>query len=236
MKRERFGTFSSSSMWKLMEKDKHGGFGKPAKTYIKQVNYERKLGRAINKEHNAKPTVWGTFIEQRAFNLLGLDYKLVSQERLFHPDIEFWSGAPDLVKLNTVCDVKSPFNLEVFCDKLNALKDIETYKKEYPEDYYQHISNAILLEKNGISITHFEAILYVPFIDELDEIREETGGIDTLQKNLAWINYSENAELPYILRNTGYNNLNVFRFEIPIEDKQELTQRVIEAGKLLINE
>lgn len=234
MRTERHGTFSSSSIWKLLTEDKKGGFGAPAKKYIKQVNYERKLGRAINKEHGAKPTTWGSFVEARAFYLLGLAYKLVSQERLFHKEIECWSGAPDLIKTDTVCDVKCPFDLETFCDKIEALKNIETYKEEYPNDYYQHISNAILLEQNGIKTTHFEAIIYVPYIDELEEIREDTGGIDTLQKNLAWINYAENNELPYLQRDTEYKNLNIFRFEIPQEDKEFLTMRVLAAQKLLI--
>jgi hypothetical protein len=233
---ERHGTFSSSSAWKLMTKDKSGkDFGTQGKKYIKQVGYELKLGRAVDKETNAKATSWGEFIEGRVFDLLPLEYRLVSKERLFHPQIKHYSGAPDLVKICTGADVKCPFSLEVFCDKIEALKSLQTYKEEFPEDYWQHISNSILLEANGIKITHFEAIIYVPYKSELAEIREMAFNYRGDQNKIAWINWANDEDLPFLVDGGYYKNLNIVRYEVPQEDKELLTERIKQACKLLPN-
>lgn len=232
---ERHGTFSSSNIWKLMTNDKSGkSFGAPAIKYIRQVQHELRLGRAINREISSHPTSWGLLCEKRVHDILPLEYSLVSSERLFHPSIPFYSGAPDLKKEITVADVKCPHSLEVFCDKLEALNSPITYKSEFPEDYWQHLSNAILLEANGIKTTHFEAIIYCPYISELKEIRELASNYDGAdQSKYAWINFASDNELPYLIEGKHYKNLNVIRWEIFEPDKKALTDRVIAAGKLL---
>ncbi len=238
-KTEKWGTFSSSQVYRLMTYPKSGiGWGVPAKKYIKQVGYELRLKRAISKEHNAKPTNYGTFLEKRVFDLLGLEYSLVSQDRLFHPQIPNYSGAPDLIKLNgkvadTVADVKCPYDLEVFCDKIEALKDVQGYKDEFPADYYQNVSNAILLNANGHNITHFEACIYIPYKSELEDIRKMADNFNGNQNAVAFLNWSSDAELPYINDNGYYKNLNIFRFPLIEEDMELVKSRVIEAGKYL---
>jgi hypothetical protein len=231
----RHGTFSSSSAWKLMTNDRSGKpFGAPGLRYIKQVNYERRLGRAINPERDSRPTTWGTFVERRAFDLLPIDYSLVSKKRLFHPSLPEWSGAPDLVKEKTVADCKCPYTLDSFCGKIEALQDIQVYKDEYPEDYWQHISNACLLQANGFPVTHFEAIIYTPYKSELDIIRDMAtnyNGDD--QYRFKWISFSNDEELPYLIEGLSYQNLNVLRFEVPTADKLALHNR-IELAKELI--
>lgn len=129
----------------------------------------------------------------------------------------------------------APFSLEVFCDKIEALQNIEVYKKEYPEDFYQHISNAILLEANGTKITHFEAVIYCPYQSELESIRELARNWDDENQNqFAFVNWSGDNELPYLPNDCkAYKNLNIIRFEISEADKQALTERVIAAGLLL---
>lgn len=232
---ERFGTFSSSSIWKLITTDRSAkGFGAPGLKYIRRVQYEVNLGRAINKESIARACSWGNICEMRVHEMLPLDYSFVSQKRLFHPLIPFYSGAPDLIKELTVCDCKAPFSLEVFCDKIKALENIEVYKKEFPEDYWQHISNAILLEANGTPITYFEAIIYCPYKSELQAIRELARNFDGENQNqFAFINWAQDNELPYLLDGGFYKNLNIIRFEISETDKKNLTEKVIEAGKLI---
>jgi hypothetical protein len=229
---ERHCTFSSSQIWKLVTEDRKGGFGAPAKKYIKQVGYEIKLGRAINKENNSKPTSWGSLVEKMAFYHLPIDYELISKQRLFHKEIKYWSGAPDLVKPLTVSDVKCPFSLEVFCDKIESLNDVEVYKNEFPEDYWQHISNAILLEQNGFKVKYFEAIIYVPYRSELPTIREMASNYDGDQNKIAWINWAQDEDLPFVIDGGYYKNLNVIRFEISQHDKYFLTDKVFEAGKI----
>ena len=228
--KERFGTFSSSNIWKLLTNNRKGdGFGAPALKYIKQVGYEIKLGRAINVDRDSRPTSWGKFVERYVFEKLDTSYLLVSDERIFHSTINYWSGAADLLKSDSVCDVKCPFNLEVFCDKINALNaSIDLYKEEFPEDYWQHVSNAILNNKD-----YAEAIIYCPYQSELQEIRDMVSNYDGDQNKVAWINWSEDSDLPYIPDGGFYKNLHIIRFEVPETEKQLLTEKVLAASALL---
>ena len=52
----------SNGKWK-------NGMGAPAKTYIEECNFERKLERSISDESNAKPFSWGQLLERRVGNL-----------------------------------------------------------------------------------------------------------------------------------------------------------------------
>lgn len=55
----RHGNFTSSEIVALTTKGKaKDSFGKPALTYIEEKNMERRLGRSITTESNAKPLVW----------------------------------------------------------------------------------------------------------------------------------------------------------------------------------
>jgi hypothetical protein len=54
------------------------------------------------------------------------------------------------------------------------------------------------------------------------------------QNKIAWINWSEDNDLPFLVEGGHYKNLNIIRFEVPEFDKKLLTERVKEAGKLLI--
>lgn len=229
----RIGNFTSSEIHRLTGSGKSkDSFGKVFETYVKEKNYERKLGRSLSTESGAKPLTWGKFCEFRAFNLLGTEYILNSQETDLHPTIKFWSGSCDGIKSDgkTVIEIKCPFTLKAFCELIEC-ETGEDVKTNFPEYYWQILSNAIIK-----GCDKAELIVYVPYLSELEEIREETGGIDTLQKQFAWINFSENEELPYIVDGGYYKNINIIKFDINKDDVDFLTQRVIEAGKLLINE
>lgn len=237
---KRKGTYSSSKAWKLMTNNtKREPFGVPGLKYIKQVNYEINLGREINCDRDSRPTSWGTVVEKRVFQILPMSYVYISEMRLFHPDFSRWSGAPDLIKNTTVGDCKCPYSLEVFCDKLKILQkacdteDLTEYKDEYPEDYWQHISNAILLEKNGFPCDHFEAIIYCPYKSELEAIREMILAMDN-NESFKWIYYASDNELPWIPDGGNYKNLNKFRFFVPESDKQALVERMKLAHEMII--
>ena len=237
----RFGTFSSSSIWKLMTKDRTGtGNGAPAKKYIKQVQYELNLGRPLNKEVDSIEILWGKMNELRVFQKLSMEYSLISKNRLFHPEIKYWSGAPDLINKNemVVGDIKCPYSIEMFCDKLKALANIKTYKEEFPEDYWQHISNSILLEKNGCEIKYFEAIIYMPYLSEIEEIKQYAVSDEIEYSNFkneyTRFYYAKVEELPYLLDGGHYRNINIIRWEINPADKNLLTEKIIKAGELLL--
>jgi hypothetical protein len=232
----RAGNFSSSNAWKLMTytKDKKG-FGAPALKYIKQVNHERRLGREIKSEIDSKPTSWGKLCEEVVFkNKLDTSYtRFTSADRLFHPTLPL-SGIPDFVKPGIVCDCKAPHSMEVFCDKIDSLADLGTYKEEFPEDYWQHVSNSVLMNDNGFPVSKFEAIIFCPYQDELEEIREMASSAGEAGEYAKWVFFATDDQLPYIIRGGVFKNLNIYEFPIFDRDAEAFKQRVGEASKLLI--
>lgn len=235
----RTGNFTSSQIGKLMTYGKDGkSFGKPALTYIEERNMERRLGRSLQTEISSRPTSWGHTLEGVVFDILDTTYKLSSDETIKHPTIPFFCGSPDGIKygengkIDAVFDFKSPFTLKSFCTLVDA-KDIETLRETHSEGetyYWQIIANAILTgAKFG------EIIVFVPYLDELEIVKEVTGNMFESQQNkTAWINFANDDDLPYLIRGGYYKNLNIIRFPIPEADIKALISRVLEAGKLLV--
>lgn len=221
----RIATFSSSRGYHLMTSDNKGtGFGAPALKYIKQICHEIKLGRSITNEAEAKQTSWGTFLETRVFNLLDTSYQnTTKQGRLFHPEIKHYSGVPDFLSgFDTVCDCKCSFNMEKFCDKMAALEDYGTFKEEFPADFWQLVSNLVLLRANGLEINFIEAINYVPYLSELPDIRMAAEG----DKSMRWLEYTMDNGLPWIPSCSYYKNINIHRFRVMERDVEEWTARI----------
>lgn len=222
----RIATFSSSQVYRLMgSAKKTGDLSAPALKYIKQVRYEIGLGRSISNDFDAKETSWGNLCEKIAFRRLPLSYQYVAdQGRLFHQSIKHFSGVPDFLKdTDTVADSKCPFSLEKFCDKIAALeKGYDAFKEEFPADFYQLISNTVLLRDNGMDVKFMEAINFVPYESELDRIRELAEGDDSLR----WMQWTTNAGLPWLPDGGKYKNLNIHRFEINEKDVEEFTDKI----------
>lgn len=232
---ERIGNFTSSKIAALMTNDRSGkGFGKPALTYIEEKNMERRLGRSLTEEINARPTTWGKMCETIIFSLLSLAYVLSSNKTIKHPLLP-WSGSPDGEKGDdTVMDIKCPFTLKSFCQLVHALylgftgiEAIKYIRENHPDGetyYWQLVSNAILTGKRFA-----ELIVYCPYQSELEVIRTYCEG----DKRAYWIWSSEDTELPYLIEGGYYQNINIIRFEVPEEDKIALITRVTEAAKML---
>ena len=240
----RNGNFTSSSIVALTSNPtaaaiKRGEiFGAPALTYIKEKNFERKLGLPINIESNAKPLSWGKLCEFRIIDLVSFDYRITSQTTDTHPTINYWRGSKDARKDDeggTVVDFKCPMTRKSFCELVEPLygmtglggNDAINYIRENHTDgekyYWQLVSNAIIN-----NCEHAELIVYMPYLSELPDIQQLA-----IEQGVKWIEYAEINELPYILDDGYYKNINVIRFDISNDDKDFLTNRVIEAGKLL---
>lgn len=221
-------------------KFKDGGFGDAAITYIQECNWERKLGRTMNQETWAKPTAWGNLLESRAFDLLGGSYQRTGQDTsLVHPQHPYWTGKPDGIgyKLTVpyiVPDSKCPFTLGSFL-KFADCANIDEVVKNHPDGYkykIQLISNACIL-----GLDYAELVVYCPYESELLEIRAlaQDGSLESYnERTERWIMGCNPNELPYIKDGGYYKNLYRFQFEVTKEDKQLLTERVVEASKLLI--
>ena len=220
----RVGNFTSSSIHLLMSDGKaKGTLGKPALTYIQDKNIELKLGRNLQKERSSRPTSFGKLVEARVFNLLSTEYTLCSDHRFYHPLYSRWNGCPDMLTENIVCDIKVPFNIKIFTQKADIMiaNDVEALKKEFPENYWQLVSNSIL---TGKPIA--ELIIYCPYLRELIEIKEDLPNYEGNMNDVAWINWAEDEELPYLIEGNYYKNLYKMEWEVSAEDKDALTDRV----------
>ena len=247
----RHGNFSSSEIYKLIPFGKRemtdeeitehkklnpkskartiqSGFSALGLTYIKQKKYERKLRRPLSKENGGRPNNWGTFVESIAFEKLPLEYSLVSRKRYKHPSLP-WTGVPDIkeVSIEMVGDIKCPYSLESFCDLYSYIEN-ETLKENKPEFYWQLVSNSVLT-----GLKNAELWIYCPLISELDMIRDKVANLDEGQNKVAFINWAEDNELPYLPLDCEYKSMKGFRFEVPEEDKQFLIERVTLATEYL---
>jgi len=228
----RVANFTSSSIHKLMSKGRGNwsveNVGAPFKSYVQEKIYEARTGVSMSKDVNAKPAIWGWFMEQWVFeNKMGLSHQLISKTRYKHDDLP-WSGMPDTILDDSISDIKNPYTLLSFCQKVDALESVETFKDQVPEYYWQLVSNSILAEKE-----YAEIFIHVPYEDELADIREFTEQYDGDQNKVAFINWATDAELPHIKRDHYYKDLNHIRFKVPEEDKELLTERVKMATELL---
>lgn len=205
-------------------------------TYIAEKNMERRLGRSLNTDTNSRPTDWGTLLEKRVLeDILGMDYKPISSETIPHPDINFWAGSPDARKFDeggTVVDVKCPYTLKSFCTLADCktIDEIREVHEAGEKWYWQLVSNAVL-----INAKYAELIVYCPYKNEIQHLRELTQTLDTdEQSKYSWIYWATSDEIPYLPDGGYYKNLVKFRFEIPETDKQLLIGRVLQAGNLLV--
>lgn len=211
----RIGNISSSNIHKLM------GAKTPRNTYLTELGYERRLKRSLSNEVSSKPTSWGHLLEGIVFNLLGLEYSLVSDETIKHTEIDYWCGSPDGYTKTSVIDIKCPFTLKSFVELVD-IKTIEDLKSERPEYYWQLVSNSILLNKQFA-----ELIVYCPYFEDLGLIKHQAQNVNAedLYKYY-WLASATDEEIPFILKDSEFKDLNIFKFEVPNEDKQLLTETI----------
>jgi len=230
----RIGKFTSSKIHNLMIPQlKNGNQSKATLTYIEDVAIEKRLGRPLNSTSSARPLIWGNTLEARVAKMIDLEYEYCSDKTIAHPTIPTWVGTPDFLNEITVADAKCPYTVKSFA-KLSDIclaSDLNALKTEFPEYYWQLVSNAILAHKNRA-----ELIVYCPYLSELEAIKEwisEADDFEDQNKN-AWIYFAKNEALPYILDGGYYKNINRFSFDVPEEDKIRLTNAVLVSSSLII--
>jgi hypothetical protein len=232
--KNRIGNFTSSKIFHLTKSGKgENGFGATAITYIKETNIERKLGRSIDTGAYSKDMAWGSFLEHRVFDKMEYGYLLCSDETKLHPSISYWAGTTDLIIPKIKIGEIKCYQPKHFAEYTDAIltQDVKYLKENCPEEYWQIVSNSII---NNVAIG--EAISYMPYQSELDELRELAEYYDgDDQWKYRFIAESPDSSLAYLPDNGYYKNLNRFEFEVPQEDKDFLTERVKLAGSMLIN-
>lgn len=215
----RFGNITSSQIHRVV------GAPKTKETYLKQIRYERKMKTILSKDGNARSLVWGKFCEKRVYDLLPLEYRLTSQNTLTHKEFDYWRGSPDGVTTDLVFDIKCPYTRLSFCElaEICINENIELFKKEYPEYYWQLVSNAILTNKKLA-----ELVVYLPNQSELVDIREMAMHCDDLEliTKIYWIANGIDEDIPHQPNESDYKNLYQFKFEVLESEKEFLTEKI----------
>lgn len=218
---EKVGKFSSSKISNLipLAKKKDSIFSNSGLTYIRSIVIEN-IKKKSKPEIDALPLIWGKSIEQFCFEQLGLEYVLESKKVIHHPTIKKWCGTPDGFKKDVVYDIKCPWTLESFFD-LILCDTIEKLKEEYPEYYWQLVSNACLGNTDKA-----ELIIFCPKEKQLSEL------MDYLPENSKLLFYEDS----FPLLPDDIKNLFIFDYIIPESDKIFLEKRIKEAIKELFKQ
>lgn len=235
MKNSRVANFSSSQMYRLMSEGRaKDSIGKPFFTYVDEVKMEERLGRALQKESGGRPTSYGTFMEWYLFQYRGgddfLKYTYQPDLRYTHEELSRWTGCPDMKTKDTVNDIKCPYSIKEYANKADILisGDLDKLKHEYPENYWQLGSNSIL---TGLPNT--ELTIFCPYESEWKNIREAMAAYTGDQNKIAWMNWADISELPYLIEGNYYEDKYSMSWEFPENDKQALYDRVKYAISLL---
>jgi hypothetical protein len=229
----RPGNFTSSQIYRLV------GSAAVSKTYILEKNIERKLGLNLKQSIQTKQTAWGHFIELWVHEKkLGLTYSSSGKETFEHPTIPFWKGSPDFrcesKKIIAECKGYERKNFSIYAD---AIRDnsADSLRINCPEEYWQLVSNAIVLGYDKI-----QPIAFMPYYSEFSDIADFIDNIDDMevQMNFKYIfdaitSGRAKTDLTYLPDNGYYENLTTCILDVPQNDIDFLTGRVLEAGKLL---
>lgn len=238
----RNGNFTSSKIYKLTTNGKaKGSVGASFKDYVQEKNMERFLGRSLEREVDARAFSWGKLVERRVFDLLPLEYRLSSNDTIEHRKIKCWVGSPDATRegalFRIVADVKGPITLKSFCrlvepvvnlgfEGMDAINHVRENHDDGEKYFWQLISNACVVEAEAC-----ELIVYVPYLSELPAMRELAREMNDPAYN--WIIKATDDELPYLLDNGHYKNLNFVSFPVTDFDRNFLTERV-ELGETML--
>lgn len=228
--------FTSSQMFRLASTLKSGKPGQAFFGYVDEVFGERISHCDSDLEVKAFATKWGSLMEVVLFNLLGIGYKMTHKATLVHSKYStFWSGTPDLIAEKIkIGEIKSFFpKAFVALSVCLAHKSIDKFRDEFPKEYWQCVSNAILC-----GLKRAEIIVYMPYEKELLEIIEQIEDSNFLEMNgldpqdYYFMTRSDIKSLPHLPDDSPMSNVNSFEFDIPSEDIIFLTKRVLEAEKL----
>ncbi len=235
----RMAHFTSSMAYKLIKKGRGSNeFSAPGLSYIEEKQIELRIGSCIDGGAHTQTLAWGNFMELGVYSILGSAYQIASKETNIHPQYgEFWSGSKDLFTTNNITGkMESIAEIKCYQKKNFALytdcilkKDTELMKQDFPKEYWQIVSNALI---NEVEIG--EAITYMPYVSEYEAIKEmaeDYSGED--QWKYRFIVNLPIADLPFIPDGGYYKNINKFAFIIPQDDRELLTSRMLMANELL---
>lgn len=229
----RWGKFTSSNIYKLIKEGRgKEDFSAPGLTYIQEKAIERKMQSCLDGGAHTQALAWGNFMELVVYSILGVQYQISSKETTPHPiHGKYWSGSKDLFTINnetgkmeSIAEIKcyQKKNFALYTDCI-LKKDIKLLKTEFQKEYWQIVSN-VCIESVDIG----EAITYMPYVSEYEEIKQmafDYDGPDAWKYKFIWDLPVE--DLPFLPNDGYYKNINKYAFIVPEEDKKLLEDRII---------
>jgi hypothetical protein len=157
---QRLGRFTASEVWKLFTQPRskdakaNGELSETTKSYIMEKVAEELTGQA--KEISAKSLDWGNDNEEAAkkyfTELTGIEVKPAS----FVPFSIMSGGSPDgYIEEDSLLEIKCPFDSVVQLKYL-SLKDQESLKQDFPENYWQCQANMLFAKKNKCVLAAYD--------------------------------------------------------------------------------
>lgn len=157
---------------------------------------------------------------------------------LFEKEGVYTFDGTKIKKCDTITDMKCPLTRKGFYNlikhlyifdgfdatprkEVNGNEIIQLIRKDTKEGekyYWQLVSNACITKAK-----YAELIVFMPYYEQLEEIKQYN---ESLEEPYWLVARAKDDELPYIYKESGIKNLNIIRFEVPIEDKIFLEQRV----------
>lgn len=227
---KRQGKLTSSQAYRIV-----GGVNKPTKpffTYAEEVALERILNRPVTPQADAKSLRWGSLMECIIFDCLPMSYSMTHKNTIEHKKYgDIWAGTPDYkVDIEKKTGEIKCYYIKNWFNYMLALKsgDLERIKEEFPQPYWQVVSNAML---NGHKKA--ELLTFIPTKEQLENIIVQIEEEDFLERNNLdpkdyYFYTRENIEYFNYLPNEWKNkNLVMFEFDIPIADRQFLLERIL---------
>jgi len=233
----RIGNFTSSQIFNLCASLKNGEPSAAYYTYISKKIRERKMKRSLDMGKYGASMAWGKFLEKRVNDNLPISYQMLHKSTKVHPKYDFVAGSVDfLVPKIKVSELKC-YEPDKFSGYVSALLtgNLEQVKEEYAQEYWQMVSNSQIHK-----VPKMEAIVYMPYASEMDDIRELAENPEYLSEigmmpwEVRFIVEKPNSQLAVLPNDSEFKNLNIFEFDVPIDDVIFLNKRIISAGKLLL--
>lgn len=151
----RKGKFTSSEIHKIMGSK---GIGKTGFTYIAEVVGEQ-FSEFVKEEVFSKALQWGKDNEPKVKRFLIKEKGFDIIESGFTPsEFEFFGGSLDGWDRNTdsVIEIKCPYNTGNHIKHGLNCQDLETFKKEVKEYYWQLVGNCFSMNTNRCFFVSFD--------------------------------------------------------------------------------
>lgn len=228
--KNRIGAISSSKAHLLMAKGTgKKDFSVACYTYLDGLKRERRFGKSLDEDFYSRPTSWGNMMEKYVSdNKISFEFKHIGDTTFNHQQVNGWVGTPDFIGADTVAELKCyyPDKFTSYAECLE-LESVEDLKKNFKAEYWQIVSNTCVLD-----LEYGAACLFMPKQDDIMNVAkyvEDYDGSDAWKYRFIHeeiVADPDNPSIPFIPTESTYKDFYFFKFKIPQEDKEILTERI----------